>query len=189
MTEVWQDIPGFAGYQASSEGRIRSLTRRVPHGRGQGRWRILQGQIIVPYDNGRYLTVRLSRETLLVHRLVLAAFKGLAPTDKHECRHLNGDSRDNRPQNLEWGLRTENQFDRFAHGTACEGEKNYRARLTTEEVHSIVSLKSEFGPNIIARKIGVDKHLVKSVIYGCAWNWLTGIPRRRYRRKKVHGSQ
>lgn len=183
MTEQWRDIPGRSGYQASSTGRVRSLTRRIPHGRHAGARRTLQGRVLSPYDNVRYLTVSLNGETLSLHRLVLTAFKGLPPSAEHECRHMDGDSRNNEPSNLEWGLPSQNQFDRFTHGTACEGEKNYRAKLTEREVRRIVALKGKLGPKDIADRVGVEVHFVKSVIYGCSWNWLTGIPRRRYRRK------
>lgn len=53
--------------------------------------------------------------SFLVHRLVLGAFVGPCPAGM-ECRHLNGDSTDNRVENLAWGTHVENVKDVIAHG-------------------------------------------------------------------------
>jgi hypothetical protein len=49
-----------------------------------------------------------------VHRLILETFVGPRPPGK-QCRHLNGDSLDNRLENLAWGTFHENFADRLAH--------------------------------------------------------------------------
>ena len=51
-----------------------------------------------------------------VHRLVLQTFFGPCPI-KMECRHLNGNPKDNRLENLKWGTRSENIIDAVKHGT------------------------------------------------------------------------
>lgn len=111
--EDWQAIPGYEGlYEASSLGRIRSpriiLKQRLNN----------MGYPVVELSkNGR------SRESL-VHRQVIAAFKGAAPAGL-ECRHLNGDSTDNRIENLEWGTRSENTVDQVVHGTHRNTSKTH----------------------------------------------------------------
>lgn len=73
----------------------------------------------------------------MVHAAVLAAFVGPKPSNNHCCRHLNGDSLDNRLENLAWGTFAENTADREAHGTDGACERNPSAKLTREQVVEI----------------------------------------------------
>jgi hypothetical protein len=111
-----RDIPGFPGYQATSDGEI--LTNS--HWRGLGR-RALNKQI----EKDGYLYVRLQKNgkrlVRRVHALVCLAFHG-PYTVGQETRHLNGDRKDNRAENLRWGTRQENATDRLKHGNAPRGE-------------------------------------------------------------------
>lgn len=176
--EVWRPVPGFKFYEASSLGRVRSIDRMV-RGRYPGFLRKMRGCVLKPFDNGKYLTVSVSDETHCVHELVALAFHGPSPTPGFVVRHLNGNSRLNSAENLKWGSVKQNQEDRFAHGTACEGSKNYRAVLTEEKVLRIMGLRGTLGPAAIARAVGCERHLVKHVVYGQSWNWLTQLPRER----------
>lgn len=51
-----------------------------------------------------------------VHHLVLEAFVGPRPHGM-QCRHINGNSLDNRLKNLAWGTPSEDNYDRVRHGT------------------------------------------------------------------------
>jgi hypothetical protein len=104
MTERWRDIPDYPGYQASDQGRIRSVHRlvvcrdgRIQHHRGK----ILKG---VPNDKGYLrvgLQVNLRQHLRYVHDLVLEAFVGPRPAGMHGC-HADDDKINNRPDNLSW---------------------------------------------------------------------------------------
>ncbi len=120
--ESWRAIPGYVGsYEASDAGRIRSLDRITDRGR---RW---AGRIMSPSQmaNG-YLTVTLWRDGIqrsaLVHRLVLAAFVGPAPTGM-EALHRDGAQTNNSISNLAWGTHSENQMDQVSHGTHPNANK------------------------------------------------------------------
>jgi len=64
-----------------------------------------------------------------VHECVLDAFVGPRP-DGMQCRHLDGDRKNNRPGNLAWGTPKENQADRLIHGTDTSiGVKNPSSKL------------------------------------------------------------
>lgn len=182
--ETWRKIPGLPHHEVSDRGRVRLL----PHSRAytrNGRWTFsvtvhVEGRVLKPCDDGRYLSVSIGRKKYLVHRLVLMAFARL-PIGDEQCRHRNGKSKDNRPKNLLWGTGTENQFDRFDHGTACAGEDSYRAILTEKDVRQIMLLRSAGnGPKAIADALCLERSHVKHVIYGQAWNWLTELPRNRH---------
>ena len=104
--EIWKNIPGWEGfYQASSFGRIKSLDRIIPHGRGYKytvRGMLLKAQ---PWRRG-YLQVRLLRSgtgiTCRVHQLVAICFMGHVP-DGHTVvvDHKNNIKTDNRLCNLQ----------------------------------------------------------------------------------------
>ena len=113
--ETWKNIKGYEGlYQVSNMGRVKSLERKVRHGR------TVKERILKPYmDRGGYLLVRLcaggKKKTLKVHRLVCEAFHD-NPDNKSDVNHINEDKTDNRASNLEWSTRREN----LNHGTRNE---------------------------------------------------------------------
>lgn len=110
MSEQWKPIPDFPGYEASDEGRIKSVARTIVRGAGIEqpiRERILKQH---PYAK-RGLFVSFSGSTTrAVHRLVLEAFEGPCPPG-HECCHLDDDATNNRLSNLRWDSRSANQLD------------------------------------------------------------------------------
>lgn len=111
MSEQWRPIPGFARYEVSSEGRVRSTQWTKPrllaiHPDGSG-----YSQVVLygPTRDRRRFTKR-------VHRLVLLAFVGPCP-EGMEVRHLNGNRSDNQLANLAYGTPSENSYDKVRHGT------------------------------------------------------------------------
>ena len=113
--EVWKPIPGTSGWhEASSLGRIRSVTRVIEDGRTfKGRVKKLGTSAT------GHLRVNLSYPgfsgVLWVHRLIAAAFIGPCP-EGMEVRHLNDVPSDNRAENLVYGTRKENVNDRDVNG-------------------------------------------------------------------------
>ncbi len=111
--EKWLPVPGFDGYEASSDGRVRSVDRTLPDGRRAG------GVILQPADDARgypRVTVRASGkpQKIRVHVLVALAFKGPRPRGR-EVRHLDGVKVNCRPGNLAWGTKGTNELDKGSH--------------------------------------------------------------------------
>lgn len=127
--ETWKPIPGFSMYEASTEGRIRSVDRTVGGRRLKGR--VLSPRIsnrgymlidVVDDDNGK-------RQTRTVHTLILGTFAG-PPGPGQQARHLDdnplnntwapGETREDciaAGGNLMWGTPKENNGDKIANGT------------------------------------------------------------------------
>ena len=108
--EEWRDVVGYEGlYQVSSEGRVKSLERKVPKGYGE---RTVKERILKPKtDRYGYLNVGLyaggKRKMLTVHRLVCQAFHENT-SNKPQINHINEIKTDNRASNLEWATAREN---------------------------------------------------------------------------------
>lgn len=109
--EEWTPVPGHEGnYEVSSEGRVRSLDRTVPHSR-HGTINI-KGKILAPRtDTYGYQIVNLWRDGVMkarkVHQLVLEGFVGPRP-EGIEVMHADDDPTNNRLENLSYGTRKEN---------------------------------------------------------------------------------
>lgn len=103
MEEIWKDIEGYEGYQASNFGRIRSLDRYIVSKCRCGGFcnKYSKGKILKQaINNCGYLTVSLGRHRkYLAHRLVWEAFVGSIPDDM-EINHINEVKTDNRIENL-----------------------------------------------------------------------------------------
>lgn len=99
--ELWKDIPGYEGkYKASTFGRIITTI-----GRGRP---YKQPQIIMTQTKcHNYFKVNLCGKGVLVHRLIALTFIP-NPLDKSQVNHINGDTFDNRVENLEWCTPLEN---------------------------------------------------------------------------------
>lgn len=143
--EQWRPVVGHERhYEVSNLGRVRSLPRKVQHGRGGG-LRTLQGRILKRYAVKKghgYIAwhVSLSNEGRVkkhrVAHLVLAAFD--RPRLAGEiARHIDGNPDNDRSENLKWGTPKQNGEDMVRHGTSPRGERNGNAKLSRGAVDRI----------------------------------------------------
>lgn len=153
-------IPTHCGYAATSHGEI--------FGWGRGHLVRLRPAM------GAYPCVQVVRDggttaNRRVHSLVLEAFRGLRPQGL-VCRHLNGNPRDNRIENLAWGTPKENMADEFRHGTKPFGQRCSFAKLSDTKVLEIrLLLRSNETCRAIANRFGVSKGAVEDISSGRTW--------------------
>lgn len=103
MKEIFQLVVGFPDYMVSNYGRVYSHTS--------------QKYLRPGIASTGYPTVCLGRgNSRTVHSLVAEAFLGPCP-EGYEVRHKNGDRKNPRLVNLEYGTRGENIKDAVRHGT------------------------------------------------------------------------
>jgi hypothetical protein len=114
MKEIWKDLKGYEGwYQVSSEGRVKSLSRKVAS--AYGSYRTIRECILkeikskdvtpcVSIAQGDGLPVK----QYSVACLVLETFSGESP-EYHLPMHRNMNFKDNRIENLYWI--TEREFN------------------------------------------------------------------------------
>lgn len=103
--EVWKDIPGYEGlYQASTYGKIKSLSRYYKTGRGGMQLlpeRILKASQVT---NG-YLGVALcngKQKAYTVHRLIALTFLPKWKPEHIQVNHVDENKKNNCVENLEW---------------------------------------------------------------------------------------
>lgn len=120
----WRPIPGFPGYEACDDGRIRPVQPRY---RVRPVERFLaelvgeqlerRGEVLAPWieTRNRRDAARVSlrvggvKHNEFVHRLVALAWHGLPPSEQHtDVAHKNHNSLDNRASNLEWSTHADN---------------------------------------------------------------------------------
>ena len=120
--EVWRAIPKNEGYEVSSLGRVRSLDRLLADGRR------CSGKVLSTWTAGAgYQYVSLGAKVKMgVHRLVAISFHGLPLGLRNEAAHTNGQSSDNRAENIVWATRSENEQHKRAHGTYARPVNYYK---------------------------------------------------------------
>lgn len=107
--EIWKVIPGYSGYEASSHGNIRNSHSSS-----------LIRQKFSYNDCKNYLSVGLYHDhegynTRYVHQLVCEAFHGPRPEKdpvkgNYVTNHIDGNKHNNRADNLEWVLHSDNMI-------------------------------------------------------------------------------
>lgn len=164
--EIWKDIPGFDGYQASTLGRIKVLRKQVINGKSKKLcWRKEKILSNKPSKDG-YISVclnkTLAKKSWLAHRLVALAFLS-NPDNKLFVNHKNGIKHDNQVENLEWCTRSENGIHAVETGlhTALRGEINGNHRLTKAEVIEIRN--SDGTQKEIANRFGIGRTTVQYI--------------------------
>lgn len=168
MKKIWKDIPSYENlYQVSNLGNIKSLINN----RGNYREMILTPSV---RPDG-YLTLTLSKNNkkkrYLVHRLILETFIGPCPVGM-QCRHLDGDSSNNKLENLKWGSPKENQADRIIHGTSNRGSRCSTAKLNEWKVRVIKRLLEDgyLTQTEIASIFNVSRRTISHINAGDRWN-------------------
>ena len=121
-----------SNYAAGTDGHIYRMDGAEPY-------------LLKETPTGDYLAVSLSmgssKHTCNVHRLICEAFYGFATSPNTQVRHIDGNSRNNLPPNLDWGTQEDNWADRKWHGRGM-GEAHHNAKLTAKNVDMIRTSKS-----------------------------------------------
>ena len=171
--EIWKDIPGYEGkYQASNLGRIRSLNRIVYTRNRYNRKlypRMIHGRILRPgvYCKSGHISVVLGRGTngIPVHQLVAFTFIGPRPKGM-DIRHKNGNPKDNRLENLEYGTRRENILDAYKDNGTWK-------KLNVEAVEAIrFGLASGLKGVELANMFNVSTSTISMIKRGRVYEWL-----------------
>lgn len=160
-------IKDFPNYSITKDGQIWSTGRPGT-----------KGGCLIPSSSRNYFKVALWNNgkpiSRLIHHLVLETFVGPCPPGM-ECRHLNGNPKDNRLENLKWGTRSENQRDSIKHGTAkclhqC-GELSSVSKLTEQDVRMIIYMykTGEFIQQEIADIYNVTRTQVSRIVNKKLW--------------------
>jgi HNH endonuclease/NUMOD4 motif-containing protein len=165
LSEEWRAIPGFPGYEASSEGRV----RRSEPSKSDRAFNAVVGRVLRPAWSAKQgdpkarlkleLYVDGRRYHVCVHIAVCLAFHGPRPTPKHVCAHFpERDVSNNRPGNLRWATRSQNAFDMTQHCT------NPSQKLTPAQARMVRGSR-EKGVDIAAR-LGVTPSAISHIRRG-----------------------
>lgn len=177
MSELWRPVVGYeAAYEVSDHGRVRSVDRQVPHGRGGGS-RFRRGQLLRPGPTSTgHLTVALGKgNSRLVHHLVLEAFVGPRPPKPFEGLHFDDCPANNHLSNLRWGTRSANLHDAVRNGRKAIGALHQGAKLQESDAAAIMGLRSVrrdrsgYHPSGLARLYGVSESTIRQCQHRRAW--------------------
>lgn len=173
--EIWKPIPEWEDkYEASSEGRIRSIAR-VSHTIRNGvpfSFSISSKILKAGLNDKGYKRVTLGRKNCeTVHRLIAKTFvEGFKPG--LEVCHNDGNRLNNLPGNLRWDTHANNVKDIKLHGKNVKGSNVWTSKLTEEKVKWILENKIKANNSQMAKELGVSTRLVRRVVQGKTWSHL-----------------
>lgn len=111
MQEIWKPIVGWEGlYEVSNLGNVRSLDRYVNQLNYK---RFCKGQLLKPtFHKSNYFIVTLRnsgvQKICKVHQLVMNTFNPNNSDEKLEINHIDGNTKNNNLNNLEWCTHQQN---------------------------------------------------------------------------------
>jgi len=163
MKEVWENIKGYHGYQASNLGRVKKGDCFIPKKNPNKQENLNYKTISLRNENGTKIK--------LLHRLVLETFIGDCPKGMVGC-HNDGNPTNNSLDNLRWDTQKNNCFDRIKHGTLnySFGSKNGKAKLIEKEVSEIKHrLSLGDNPKTIAKDYNVKVWAIRRIGNNITW--------------------
>ena len=178
--EMWKDIKGFEGqYQISSEGRVKSLARKIIDKAGHTHT-IKECFMKTTPDKDGYKIIGLrdgsgSQKKFRLHRLVCEAFHP-NPDNKPQVNHIDEDKSNNKASNLEWSTAKENcnHGTRNARGAKANSKPVAQYALDGKLIR-IYESASEAG-----KQTGVDHRSIGGVALGkrktagnCIWKYIS----------------
>lgn len=158
----WRPVGGTGErYWVNDYGLVYSVRRPRCAGGLLKQW-VRSGYMTVCLNEGR------SKSLVLVHRIVVEAFRGPIPLGM-EVRHRDGDAANNSLCNLALGTRTDNERDKAVHGTLLRGERHPNAKLTWEQVCEIRGRMGIERQHDLAARFGIARSTVQRIQKGERW--------------------
>lgn len=148
---------GDGKYAVGDDGNIYDVS-----GQGPKRRRIRLSHNGYEEISLRYLG---EQKAFRINRLVAEAFYGV-PDQEEVCRHLDGERRNNKPENLDWGTSKQNSADASAAGS-FSGERASNAKLTNAD---IANIRASSEPQaVLAKRYGVTQPTISKIKSGTRW--------------------
>ena len=187
--EIWKDIDGYNGkYQISNEGNVRSFSK-------WSNGRILKGGKTNgnPHPYRFIALVGSGRNDIkhkYIHRLVAEAFVS-NPLNLPEVNHKNGNTLDNRVENLEWCTHYQNMRHASESGVLSKGQDSWKGSMNPRSKAVLQFTKNgefvrEWGSvNQIMRETGIpastifrccnpEKYPHEKTAHGYIWRYKNG---------------
>jgi len=171
-------VPYFPDYYAGIDGSIWSHKKLSPNSKAA----IWCKKTLRPDKDG-YLRTSMYKDkvekTILVSRAVALAWLGL-PTDpkKVEVLHKDHNNQNNKPDNLKFGTRLENEQEKTAAGRRPFGEQAVRSILTEMQVRVFMRLFQEGLSYIeVAKMFGYNKSTIGNLKNERTWKHITTHPK------------
>ena len=163
--EHWRSIPGYLVYEASSQGRIRSIERTIIC--KDGKPRHIKGRVLAQCTTAK--GYKNAGPAGPVHVLVCLAFHGPRP-DRHFACHGHLGKTINTPENLYWGTSVQNLGDdKRRDGTTLFGTRNPATKLTPDQVIEIRQLAGSMSQTQLAKRYGVHQVTISRIILRKTW--------------------
>ena len=165
--EEWRPVVGYAGYEVSNFGRVRSLPRIIV--KRNGHRQIVRGCIRKQYlrtDSHHYWYAHMGAGGQYTHILVCTAFHGPKPTAKHKVAHRDGNGLNNAAQNLRWATSKENEADKRLHGRQRRVLSGIEVAEIRQQIwRGIMSTE-------IAKAYSVHPTTIADIKFRRTWAWL-----------------
>lgn len=182
--EIWKDVCGTDGYyQVSNLGRVMSVARVITKKNDQTQ--IVPQKILShAFDSKGYPVVSIClvsrKKVMKVHRLVAEAFCE-KPEGCDVVNHIDNSVDNNIWTNLEWTTTAGNlahaDNQKRRHCSKQQGEANYQAKITLEQVLNIRNLNSQgFSRKVIREKTGIDLKTISRIVLKTRWNFPEAFP-------------
>jgi hypothetical protein len=174
-----KDIPNYENrYAVTTDGRVWSYRKETPVGKNGGvridgdKW------LTLTVDNRGYHRIALvdengKRKMWLVHRLVALTYIS-NPDSLPFINHINGNTTDNRIENLEWCDAKGNAVHAYGNGWVKipnqSGEANSQSKLTVDEVKHIRLMSQQGkGDTEISRELNIGRSCVAGITKYRTW--------------------
>lgn len=155
-------IPGFSKYLLGDDLVVYRVNGKHL-GNGPVSTRVYHGRVTVAV----YSDERCAQRIMTRAQLVCRAHHGPPPFPRAHARHLNGDSGDDRPENLAWGTARQNTDDSLVYSP--NGYRN--AKLERPQVEEI--LRDRHVQSVVfARRFGVSEATVCRIRKRNRWRWV-----------------
>lgn len=169
--EQWKPIPGYRGYWASDRGRIKTWDKILIPRLNKKKWgypevEVWTGGILVCEHCYRRKGSKSVRRK--VHRLVMGAFHGDCP-EGLQVGHLDGNPMNNNLANLKYVTIKENAEHRIQHGTNNQGSRQWKAKLTEDQVRLIRALAPTISKFKIAKQFSITESNVIAILKRKTW--------------------